>query len=141
MKFYQPQIQLAREQVLNAPDAFYAHIVTFCAKTNFRANGYTVDDRDLQNGNYKIDIMLLQDSNLPEFDYITPVVHTISLGSIAFPGGEGWITVTVLGDVPADRGNTRDVDPPKSETKTGGSGTVSTTSSDDKSRGFDLNSL
>ena len=136
MKFYQPQIQLAREHVLDMPDAFYIHVITFCRYTNFRANGFTTDASDLANGNYSVNIYLLQDSTIPEFDYITPVVHTIALGSIAFPGGEGWIKVQVLGDVPSDPG-ARDTNPPAAETKTGGAGTVSTTCSDDKSRGGD----
>lgn len=143
MKFFHPQIQLARETVFDEPDAFYLHIVTFCPRTCFRADGYSTEAGELANGLYKVSIKLLQDMALPDFGYITPVVHTIALGSIDFPGGEGEIEVQVLGAVleegsSSTRGATN---PPKSTTKTGGKGTVSTTSAEDKSRPIDPNSL
>lgn len=138
MKFFHPQIQLARETVLDEPDAFYLHIVTFCPRTCFRADGYSTDAGELSNGLYKVSINLLQDPALPDFNYITPVVHTIALGSIDFPGGEGEIEVLVLGAVLEEGGGSvRSANPPKSTTKTGGKGTVSTTSAEDKSRPID----
>ena len=73
-------------------------------------------------------------------EYITPLVHTLDLGTIAFPGGEGEIKVTLVGEVVASRGATRDTNP-TTTTKTGGTGTVSTTDSDDKTRPISENSL
>ncbi len=140
MKFFHPQIQLARETVLDEPDAFYLHIVTFCPRTCFRADGYEVDDSELSGGKYKVQIKLRQDPALPDFGYITPVVHTIALGSIAFPGGEGEIEVQVQGAVMESGGSgTRgDTNPP---TKTGGTGTVGTTGADSTSKPIDPDSL
>lgn len=37
----------------------------------------------------KYRIKLLEDAALPDLDALTPVVHTLTLGSIAFPEGEG----------------------------------------------------
>lgn len=137
MKFFQPQVQLVRESVFDAPDAFYLHVVTFCPRSCFRADGYTPDASELANGLYKVTINLRQDPALPDFAYITPVVHTLALGSLDFPGGEGEIEIQVLGAVmeTAATGGTRgDTNPPTTTTKTGGTGTVSTTNADDKSR-------
>lgn len=139
MKFFHPQIQLARETVLDQPDAFYLHIVTFCPRTCFRADGYTTDAGELADGLFKVSIQLLQDPALPDFAYITPVVHTIALGGIAFPGGEGAIQVQVLGAVTegGTAGTRGATNPPTTTTKTGGTGTVSTSDADDKSRPID----
>lgn len=136
MKFFKPQIQLAREAVLDESDAFSLHIVTFCPRTCFRADGHSVSDEALGQGTYKVTINLLQDPALPDFGYITPVVHTLALGSIDFPGGEGEIEVTVQGAVLEEGSGARDVDPPPptTTTKTGGKGTVSTTDADESPR-------
>lgn len=143
MKFFKPQVQLARETVLDEPDAFYLHIVTFSPRTNFRADGYSVSDANLAEGIYNVTVNLVQDTALPDFDYITPVVHTIALGSIAFPELEGWIQVQVMGAVPEEpsSGARGDTNPPTTTTKTGGTGTVSTSDADNKSRPVDSNSL
>lgn len=144
MKFFYPQIQLARETHLNDPDSYYLHIVTFCPLTNYRADGYEVDDSDLQTeGVYKVTIKIYQDVNLPDFKYITPLVHTISLGSIAFPGGDGWIEVTVEGAVieESSSGSARSGENPTTTTKTGGTGAVSTTNADDRPKPIDMDTL
>jgi hypothetical protein len=143
MKFYQPQIQLARETVLDSPDAFYLHIVTFCPRTAFRENGFETpgfgpNNETMAQGLYKVIIKIYEDTSLPDFDYITPIVHTIDLGNIAFPGGEGFIEVQLQGAVfPTSGTGARSGTNPTSTTKTGGAGTVSTTSADNKSRPID----
>lgn len=140
MKFFKPQVQLVREKSLDPPDAYSMHIVTFCDKTNYRADGYSVDDSELSTGLYRVTVNLVQDSNLPEFNYITPVVHTMDLGFIDFPDEEGWFEVQVLGAV-IEPSSANRADPPTTTTKTGGTGTVSTSDADDKSRPIDPNSL
>jgi hypothetical protein len=130
MKFFKPQIQLAREAVLDGPDVFFLHVTTFCSSTNYRANGHTVSEARLaSDGLYAVTVKLQQDANLPDMGtgYITPVVHVIRLGAINFPGGEGLIEVTVEGAVTTGNGRAGD---PKTTTKTGGTGTVSTTDSE-----------
>ncbi|MCB0577074.1 MAG: hypothetical protein KDC61_21120 [Saprospiraceae bacterium] len=152
MKFFHPQIQLARETVLNEseyePDVFYLHIVTFCPRTCFRADGYETpgfgpNNETQAEGLYKVVIKLIQDTTLPDYGYITPVVHTIALGSIDFPGGEGEIEVQVQGAVVEnDGGGMRgDTNPPTTTTKTGGTGTVGTTGADSISRPIEEDSL
>jgi hypothetical protein len=133
MKFFKPQVQLARQSILDAPDAYFLHIVTFCPRTCFRADGYSVSSANLAQGIYNVQINLLQDASLPDFGYITPVVHTLNLGSIAFPGGEGLIEVQVQGVMHSEPGIDRDPTTPPT-TKTGGTGTVSTSDADSNPR-------
>lgn len=141
MKFFQPIIQLAREDVFDAPSEYFLHVVTFCPRTSFRADGYETDDSELDNDTFIVQIKISQDPGLPEMEYITPVVHTISLGGIAFPRGEGVIRVEVVGDVlPQNPDGTRAVDEP-AETKSGGSGTMGTTDADNKTKPIDSGSL
>ncbi|MEZ4941913.1 MAG: hypothetical protein R3D58_13625 [Saprospiraceae bacterium] len=132
MKFFHPQIQLARETVFDEPDAYYLHVVTFCPNTSFRADGFSVSEAHLAEGRLEVAVKLRKDPGLPEMNYITPIVHTIALGSIAFPNEEGDIEVQVEveGAVGSGSGTRSDTEP----TKTGGKGTVSTTTADDKSR-------
>jgi hypothetical protein len=92
MKFFQPLIQLVRETGQGQPDDYFLHIVTFSPNTRFRAESHDTDDSDLQSdGLLKVNVYLKQDTSLPDFDFITPVVHTLELGNIAFPGGGGAI--------------------------------------------------
>lgn len=92
MKFFQPLIQLVRETGQGLPDDYFLHIVTFSPNARFRADGYDTDDSNLQSdGLLKVNVYLKQDTGLPDFDFITPVVHTFELGNIAFPGGSGTI--------------------------------------------------
>ncbi|MCA0237187.1 MAG: hypothetical protein LCH81_12460 [Bacteroidetes bacterium] len=147
MKFFHPQIQLVRELVLDSPSIYYLHIVTFCPRTCFVADGYETpgfgpDNETLAEGLYQVIIHLREDSELPDFDYITPIVHTINLGGIVFPDDEGFIEVQVKGVVTEpDNSAARTTKPPKTTTKTGGKGTVSTTIAEDKSRPMDTESL
>ena len=142
MKFFHPQIQLARETVLDQPDAYYLHVVTFCPRTSFRANGYEIDESELPKCKYIVRVRLLQDNALPDFRYITPVVHTMALGSVAFPGGEGLFEVTVVGDVLGENYSAaRSDDPPPNTTKTGGTGTMGSTSADNETKPLLFDSL
>jgi hypothetical protein len=134
MRFFHPQIQLARESVPNKPDAFYLHVVTYCPRTCFRAFGHFVDDSELDKGKYKVKVRLLEDPEMPDLMYITPVAHTIPLGSIDFPGGEGEVDVEVIGQVPDPSGVRTRSGGPAQKTKTGGQGTVSTVTADTKTR-------
>lgn len=147
MKFFHPQIQVAREIVIDEPDAFFLHVITFCNLTNYCSDGYETPgfgpgNETRAEGLYKVNLKLCQQEALPDFPYITPVVHTIALGSIDFPGGEGEIEVTVLGSVLEGGGTAaRSSDPPRSTIKTGGTGTVGTTGADNFSKPVNPNKL
>jgi hypothetical protein len=125
MKFFDPQIQLTRWARAGQPDSYSIHVVTFCPKTTYAADGHTIDNSQLGQDLFKLRVKLRTDNALPEMDYITPVVHTIDLGPIDFPNElGGWIQVEVFGVQASDR----------SGGSPGGVRTVSSTDSDDKSR-------
>jgi hypothetical protein len=125
MKFYQPLPQLVRETGQSLPDAYCLHVVTFSPNTQFQADGYTTDDEDLQSeGVYKVNIFLKQNTTLPSYDYLTPIAHTIELGELTFPGGEGSVRVHVFYRVLE----------PQEELKNGGKSSVGTTDADVKLR-------
>ncbi|MBC7777969.1 MAG: hypothetical protein H7246_21220 [Phycisphaerae bacterium] len=133
MKFFKPQAQLARETILDEPDLFYLHVVTFCPRTRFREAGHEIDLSELSQNRCKVIVKLREDSNLPDFFYITPVVHTFPLTGVVFPAGEGEIEVQVVGAV-LETGGSEGRGTPTTKTKTGGSGTVSTTTADSNPR-------
>jgi hypothetical protein len=135
MQFFHPTLHLSRETTLDAPDAYYLHVVTFCPRARFRANGHEIVGFHTGNtieGSYKIKVKLFEDAALPDLDALTPVVHTLALGSIAFPEGEGWFEVQVIGEtLDTSGGGTLSR---SGEPKTGGTSTVSTVSADNKTR-------
>jgi hypothetical protein len=133
MKFFKPQVQLARETILDQPDLFYLHVVTFCPRTRFREDGHEIDLTELSQNRCKVLVNLQEDPNLPDFYYITPVAHTFPLTGVVFPAGEGEIEVQVIGAV-LEMGGSEARGNPTTKTKTGGSGTVSTTTADSNPR-------
>lgn len=57
--------------------------------------GFTTDTSELAQNLFILNVKVKQEASLPDIDYITPVVHTIPLGEIAFPQGEGFIRIQV----------------------------------------------
>ena len=126
MKFFHPVIQLGKESGELA-DKYFLHVVTFCPRSNFQADGFGLEEEELAQGRLKVTVKLKQSPRLPNYEFITPVVHSIDLGAVAFPFEDCTIEVTVVGDVLQEpTSNTRSTDAPTT-TKTGGTGTVSTT--------------
>lgn len=126
MKFFHPVIQLGKESGELA-DHYFLHVVTFCPRSNFQADGFNINNANLADGLLKVTVKLKQVAALPNFEFITPVVHSIDLGAVAFPFEDCTIEVSVVGDVFQEpTSNTRSTDAPTT-TKTGGTGTVSTT--------------
>lgn len=98
MKLLEPQVTLIRQSNLDTPDDFFLHAVTFCPQTNFRANGHAPIPRELdETGVWNIGVHILKDETAPDFHCLTPVTHTIELGS--FPGAkEGVIQINLFID-------------------------------------------
>lgn len=148
MKFYKPQLQLARTNVLSDDGVFATqytlHAITLCRRTGFRADGHTVGD-EVENGILSVTLRIRQDADLPDLEYITPVVHTIDLGDIDADQDEVLIEVDVEATVleTADVGaansgarmRSRTTTPATTATtKTGTKATVSSSDADDESR-------
>lgn len=133
MKLFSPQLQLYRTQEVGQPDDYFVHVITFCPQTNYRADGHLIDASRLSENLLQVTIKVRQDNTLPDLDCLTPVTHTLALGAIAFPGGEGWVRIKVEGTTL----DARPGDPPKS----GGVKTVSSVDADNKSRPLDTHQL
>ncbi|WP_421796042.1 hypothetical protein [Haliscomenobacter sp.] len=133
MKFFHPVIQLGKESGELA-DNYFLHVVTFCPRSNFQADGFSVNNEHVDNGLLKVTVKVKQAAAMPNYEFITPVVHSIDLGAINFPIVDSTIEVTVIGDVLQEpTSNARAADTPTT-TKTGGTGTVSTGSATDRER-------
>lgn len=122
MKLYQPQVQLVKRTHMDAPDEYWLHAVTYCDKTYYRPAGHsplpkTADD----DGVFRIELRIAQDMELPEFYLLTPLAHTIYLGSLPFDGGDGLVEVSLKVLVRGDE-------------KPAGTVTVSTSSADKESK-------
>lgn len=140
MKFFSPIFQLDKKDVYETLSTeYFVHVVTFCPRTSFRADGYETDVSELDNGVFIVRVKLKQDPALPEMEYITPVVHTIALGPISFPGRDGVIRVDVIGEVyQTGMGLSRGADDPPA---TGGSGTQATSGAGSGTKPDDPNDL
>ena len=119
MKLFKPQVQLFHKNILDEPNEYYLHAVTFCSRTNYRANGnnYVAEKVD-ENGVLQVELSIVQDPELLDFTSLTPVTHTIKLGKISPNDEEVLVNVQVLVD---DLIKSRD----------GNSGSGSTVSSND----------
>ncbi|MCB0552719.1 MAG: hypothetical protein KDD02_04135 [Phaeodactylibacter sp.] len=111
MKLYKPQVQLVRRRKLDEPDEYYLHSVTFCGRTSYRADGHSpIPEQADADGVLSVSLAIVQDPALPDFEYLTPVVHTISLGSPVANGQELIVEVSASDGV-ASRSTTSEGDP------------------------------
>lgn len=128
MKLFKPQVQIARRTIVGAPNEYFLHAVTFCNKSNYRAAGFQLDTHLVEDeGILTVSLNIAQDISIPEFNYLTPVVHTIDLGPLAFPDDDGIITVESV-----MRTGTRSADTAEEEKKN--KSTVSATEADEAGR-------
>lgn len=133
MKFFDPQLQLGKQAISELGDLYFLHVVTFCPRTNFKNNDFVIDETQRNEGIIKVTVKLIQDPNVPDFEFITPIVHNVNIGEISLPSEQVRIDVTVEGEVFKKEiiSSSRDLDssspPKKTTTKTGGQGSVSGT--------------
>lgn len=93
MILYKPQVQLTKITDVSEPDEYYVHVITFTDWTNYRADDYSIGELD-EYGTLPVTVRAIQDENIIDFNYLTPVVHTIKLGAVSFPTGGGLVEVT-----------------------------------------------
>lgn len=93
MKLFKPQVQLTKITEASVPDDYYIHVVTFTDWTNYREDGYTIGEME-EDGTLPVTVKAIQDENIIDLNYLTPVVHTIKLGAVEFPTGGGIVKVT-----------------------------------------------
>ncbi|HPH21983.1 MAG TPA: hypothetical protein PLE32_24505, partial [Haliscomenobacter sp.] len=59
MKFFHPVIQLGKESGELA-DKYFLHVVTFCPRSNFQADGFSLEEEELAQGRLKVTVKLKQ---------------------------------------------------------------------------------
>jgi len=96
MKLLKPQVQLVRKTHIDQEDEFSLHVITFLPKTNYKADGYDVADQLDSDGILPISLYISKDESIPEFNYLTPVVHTFEIGALPFSDGDGMIRVDLV---------------------------------------------
>ena len=130
MQDFQPQVQLFVQSNFGEPDVYFLHVLTFCPRTNFCADGHLPIPGQLnEEGVWVIDLKIRQDSALPDLKQMTPVGHTFTLGSL--PGDMEDVPVQVnvrVGALSHTRGD---------DSKPKATSTVSTTSASKPSRPTD----
>lgn len=96
VKFYPPELNLFRQTKMDEPDEYFLQVVTTCSQSNMRAAGHapfpSSPDGD---GVFRLTIYIKEDESLPGYEYPTPVVHSLELGSVEFEDGEGLFEVAV----------------------------------------------
>lgn len=107
MKFFKPQVQLIRRTIMDEAPAYLIHVVTFCDRTNYQADGYEALANNLNaEGEYEVHLNIIQKEDLPDLSYITPVTHSINLGQLPFGSGNGTITIKAfVSELIASRGD------------------------------------
>ena len=124
MRHYTPQVQLIKRTNMDVADEYWLHAVTFCDKTYYCSAGNApLPDQVDDDGIYHVELKIAQDMELPDFQMITPVVHTINLGNLPFEEEHGLLKVSLSVDVRGD-------------TQPAGSVTVSSTSATKDDRPF-----
>lgn len=101
MKLFKPQLQLAKESEMQDDgsfrDHYYLHVVTFTDKSNYREADYDINPGQLQSkGIIDIKLYIRQDNDIVDLNYLTPVVHTLDLGTPVEKGEEFMIKVDVV---------------------------------------------
>ena len=98
MKLFQPQVQLVRQNNVGEPDSYFIHAVTFCDRTCYQASGHAPLPISLDaDGNFVLELYITENvTESLDFELLTPVVHTISLGQVPFENGDGNVVVEMV---------------------------------------------
>lgn len=100
MKLFKPQVQLVRKKSKKKADKYFLHVITVFNNTSYRAVGHEPFAKKLnKKGAFEVRLLVKQDKNVPRFEYLTPVVHTLELGALPFVDESGKVAVTVYEEV------------------------------------------
>jgi len=73
------------------------HVVTWMDYTKFKSNGNVTLPTSAVDGVYQIILKVIEDSTVPNMQLLTPVVHTLSLGTgIELNSARPFIEVVVI---------------------------------------------
>lgn len=119
-----PYVRLFKEQNFEGTEEYILHSVTFFNRTNYRADGHEPVPSVPTAGAWEIRLKVRKDPELPDHEGLTPVVHTLVLGSLPEEMGDVLVKVSVTEELP----ETQEESKPKAVS------TVSTTSASEESR-------
>lgn len=93
MKIAKPQVHLRFD---NNTETHNIHVVTWMDYTRFKADGYETISTTPVDGVYTVNLKIVEDSNLPDMQLLTPVVHTLELTGIEFTTSAPFLEVKVI---------------------------------------------
>lgn len=93
MQLAKPQVHLRKNQ---ATSTYYIHVITWMDNSRFKANGYDTLSTNSTDGVFTVNLRIAEDSDLPDMDLLTPVVHTLELTGIALNTDAPFLDVKVL---------------------------------------------
>ena len=97
MEFYQPQVQLVRQRIIDQAPKYILQSVTICDRSNYCEDGYEPLPGGLNTeGCYEVNLCISQNPGLPALVSNTPVHHVIDLGQLPFGLDDGDITVNII---------------------------------------------
>ena len=106
MKLFKPQIQLARESEKQTDgsfkDHYHLHSVTFCDRSNYRVSEEDSVIEPLNTeGILNVNLYIYPAPDIVDLNYLTPVVHTVDLGTPIEKGEEFTVYVHVFKELPS----------------------------------------
>jgi hypothetical protein len=93
MKIAKPQVHLRKNTSIGT---YMIHVVTWMDYTKFKSNGYATLPTSAVDGVFQIVLKITEDTTIPNMQLLTPVVHTLSLGSIELTSVRPFIEVIVI---------------------------------------------
>lgn len=124
MNFFLPTTQLIRRTVLDGPNTYFLRTLTYCDQFNYLIDtNYSTSTEVDENGNFEVNINIIQDNDLSSNSSSMPLIHEIDLGVLS--DSEVLITIILT---------TENKQNPASGKQKKGEVTVSTVSAEEESR-------
>ena len=99
MKIAKPQVHLRKN---TSTGTYMIHVVTWMDYTKFKSNGYVTLPTSPEDGVFQIVLKIAEDTTIPNMAMLTPIVHTLSLGSIELSSSRPFIEVSVINSSDSD---------------------------------------
>ena len=131
MNFFLPTTQLIRRTVIDGPNTYYLRTLTYCDQFNYLVDAnYSTSAEVDENGNFEVNINIIQDNDLPSNESIMPLIHQIDLGALS--SSEVMITINLTTENKQD---------PASAKQKKGTIIISTVAAEEESRPIKMGKL
>ncbi len=99
LKLSKPQVLLHKRWMDEETIVYYLHSVTYFDNTIYLPDGNGPLSSEPDNdGVFHIELHVREDTEIEPLNYLTPVVHTVSLGSVPFDEENSKIKIQVMVD-------------------------------------------